>query len=68
MSPLETRDVGETLISMEDFEYYLTQISDRYTERTYDLFENNCNTFSNEICEFLTGSGIPSYITSLPNV
>lgn len=32
----------------------------------YDLFEHNCNNFSNEISEFLTGNGIPSYIIDLP--
>ena len=29
----------------------------------YDLFENNCNNFTNECCEFLLGKTIPEYIT-----
>lgn len=32
----------------------------------YNLFEHNCNTFSNEVAQFLTGKKIPSYITDLP--
>ena len=32
----------------------------------YHLLEHNCNTFSNELANFLTGNGIPSHITSLP--
>ena len=32
----------------------------------YDLFLHNCNTFSNEVAQFLTGKKIPSHITDLP--
>ena len=32
----------------------------------YDLFHHNCNTFSNEVAQFLTSRPIPSYITDLP--
>lgn len=32
----------------------------------YHLLDNNCNSFSNEVAEFLTGNPIPSYITNLP--
>lgn len=34
---------------------------------SYNLFEHNCNTFSNEVAQFLTGKKIPSYITDLPS-
>ncbi|XP_013408514.1 uncharacterized protein LOC106172383 isoform X2 [Lingula anatina] len=44
-----------------------------YNEKTpahlgecYHLLDHNCNTFSNEIAQFLTGNSIPSKITSLP--
>ncbi|TSK14689.1 Desumoylating isopeptidase 1 [Bagarius yarrelli] len=40
---------------------------DIFTEpETYHLFEHNCNTFSSELAQFLTGRKIPSYITDLP--
>ena len=32
----------------------------------YHLFEHNCNNFSNEVAQFLTGKKIPSYILDLP--
>ncbi len=32
----------------------------------YDLLENNCNSFSNEVAQFLTGKTIPDYIVNLP--
>lgn len=34
---------------------------------SYNIFEHNCNTFSNEVAQFLTGRKIPSYITDLPS-
>lgn len=33
----------------------------------YNVFEHNCNAFSNEVAQFLTGKKIPSYITDLPS-
>lgn len=33
----------------------------------YHLFEHNCNTFSSEVAQFLTGTKIPSYIIDLPS-
>lgn len=37
-----------------------------YRNDKYDLFLHNCNAFSNEVAQFLTGKKIPSYITDLP--
>ena len=32
----------------------------------YHLLDNNCNSFTNDVCQFLVGKPIPSHITSLP--
>jgi hypothetical protein len=32
----------------------------------YDLLQHNCNTFSNEIAQFLCGNSIPQHILDLP--
>jgi len=64
--PMKTFDMGETYIPKEVFHEFLSDISSRYTDKTYDLFENNCNNFSNEVCQFLTGKNIPEFITNLP--
>jgi len=32
----------------------------------YDLLNHNCNNFSHETCQFLTGKGIPQHILDLP--
>ncbi|KAJ0000788.1 hypothetical protein NQD34_005808 [Periophthalmus magnuspinnatus] len=44
---------------------YLTSLGFRGDK--YRLFEHNCNTFTNEVSQFLTGRTIPSYITDLPS-
>ncbi|ORX47548.1 DUF862-domain-containing protein [Piromyces finnis] len=64
--PYKTFDLGETFIPKEVFLEFLQDISPRYTEATYDLFENNCNNFSNEVSQFLTGKKIPEFINNLP--
>ncbi|KAE8675153.1 chitinase family protein [Hibiscus syriacus] len=45
----------------------IREISPRYTAETYSLLTHNCNDFSNEVAQFLVGSGIPDYILLLPN-
>lgn len=38
-----------------------------HSPEKYHIFEHNCNTFSSEVAQFLTGKKIPSYITDLPS-
>lgn len=38
-----------------------------HSPEKYHIFEHNCNTFSSEVAQFLTGRKIPSYITDLPS-
>ncbi|XP_050391314.1 uncharacterized protein LOC126810353 isoform X1 [Patella vulgata] len=60
-------DLGETQIPKETFLDYLNELSKSvFSANKYNLFEHNCNNFSDEVAEFLTGKRIPSYITSLP--
>jgi hypothetical protein len=40
---MQTFDMGETFIPKDIFLEFLREISSRYSETTYDLFENNCN-------------------------
>lgn len=37
-----------------------------YRPGSYDLFQHNCNNFSNDVALFLTGKGVPEFILSLP--
>ncbi|XP_063077200.1 desumoylating isopeptidase 1b [Engraulis encrasicolus] len=61
-------DLGETEVNEDIFMSYLMGLGEStYRGENYKLFEHNCNTFSNEVAQFLTGSKIPSYITDLPS-
>ncbi|KAJ0058159.1 hypothetical protein NL108_008796, partial [Boleophthalmus pectinirostris] len=61
-------ELGETEVSEEIFMDYLSSLGEStYRGDKYRLFEHNCNTFTNEVSQFLTGRTIPSYITDLPS-
>ena len=65
--PDETVCLGETCVNKTIFRDYLSGLSrDIFRPDKYQLFHHNCNTFSNEVAQFLTGKKIPSYITDLP--
>uniref|UniRef100_A0A7N0UGS9 PPPDE domain-containing protein n=1 Tax=Kalanchoe fedtschenkoi TaxID=63787 RepID=A0A7N0UGS9_KALFE len=66
-TPLRVVDLGVTHVPQDVFEQYLQEISPRFTAETYSLLSHNCNNFSNEIAQFLVGTGIPDYILQLPN-
>lgn len=67
LQPYLTLSMGETEVTTDDITSYLESIQDVFNDKSYDLFTNNCNNFSDELCKFLTGNGIPQYILDLPN-
>lgn len=46
--------------------YYDCYLSLNYSPGTYNLFKHNCNSFTNEVSNFLVGQDIPKYILDLP--
>ena len=38
---------------------FIDGLRSKYSQSTYDLFNNNCNNFSDEVAQFLTGNSIP---------
>lgn len=65
-APVREIPMGETEIPKEIFHEFLQNISPKFSMETYDLFNNNCNNFTEECAQFLVGASIPSYITGLP--
>ncbi|XP_014059304.1 desumoylating isopeptidase 1 isoform X1 [Salmo salar] len=67
-SPDTVVELGNTEVTEEIFMDYLSLLGENtYRGDKYRLFEHNCNTFTNEVAQFLTGRKIPSYITDLPS-
>ena len=59
-------DLGQTDCTKESFEEFFHSCSSAWNERTYDVFENNCNNFTNWLSNFLVNKNIPDYILLLP--
>ncbi|KAI9484947.1 PPPDE putative peptidase domain-containing protein [Zychaea mexicana] len=64
--PLQVIDMGETFLPQEVLIEYIESQRSVFTAEKYHLLDFNCNTFSNSLCQFLTGSNIPKHITDLP--
>jgi hypothetical protein len=68
LPPTEMIDMGRTSKSQSELETYLRSVSSQFTQYTYDLLTHNCNNFSDTLCRFLLGRGIPSHIIDLPRI
>eukprot|EP00008_Paramoeba_atlantica_P006479 CAMPEP_0201499042 /NCGR_PEP_ID=MMETSP0151_2-20130828/74218_1 /ASSEMBLY_ACC=CAM_ASM_000257 /TAXON_ID=200890 /ORGANISM="Paramoeba atlantica, Strain 621/1 / CCAP 1560/9" /LENGTH=224 /DNA_ID=CAMNT_0047891069 /DNA_START=56 /DNA_END=726 /DNA_ORIENTATION=- len=63
--PARRESIGKTSIPMEVFEMFIEELRPRYSLMTYDILENNCNAFSEEAIQFLTGKNLPNYIPDM---
>ena len=68
MQPVQMLDMGNSSKTQAELQDFLRSISHRFTQETYDLINNNCNNFSDAVCTFLTGHGIPDHIVNLPRI
>jgi thioredoxin len=58
--PLREIPLGNTEITKQELDDYVVSIADQFSANTYDIFQNNCNHFSNNLSEFLVGETIPT--------
>ncbi|KAG5363422.1 Desumoylating isopeptidase 1 [Yarrowia sp. B02] len=63
--PDKVVDLGETHVPEELIQEYISEIQGEYTPDKYNLFDHNCNHFTQELSQFLTGKDIPVDISSL---
>lgn len=61
-------DMGTTTKTEAELGNYLRSINSQFTQFTYNLITNNCNNFADNVCQFLTGHGIPEHIVDLPRI
>ncbi|KAJ1970227.1 hypothetical protein IWQ62_000054 [Dispira parvispora] len=65
--PLRQLSLGSTQVPPDVLDAFLTSLSQqRYTAERYHILDHNCNHFSAEVTQFLTGQDIPAYIRDLP--
>ncbi|GMM53173.1 hypothetical protein DASB73_041360 [Starmerella bacillaris] len=61
----KVEQLGKTELPWEIIAEYLEDINERWSAEKYHLLEHNCNHFSAYLSEFLTGAGIPLYVSSV---
>jgi hypothetical protein len=65
--PQRVEKIGETFIPYTVYKDYLRGLSEStFRGACYDLLKHNCNSFSEDLCQFLCGTSIPKYILDLP--
>lgn len=69
-TPREVMAVGETEVPQEIFDDFLDDLRNhkdqKYHALLYDLFDNNCNHFTDVVIEFLAGTNLEERILGLP--
>jgi desumoylating isopeptidase 1 len=55
-----------TEIGEDMFIEFLRDLAPRFTQQTYNVLSHNCNNFTDEVAQILTGEGIPKDIVDLP--
>lgn len=68
--PKEVLDVGTTYVLQDILDDFLQELRDheenKYHALSYDLFDNNCNHFTDVVMEFLVGKNLEDRILKLP--
>ncbi|KAK6203604.1 PPPDE putative peptidase domain-containing protein [Scheffersomyces amazonensis] len=69
-TPIEVIEKGNTFISEDIFNEFLDDLRNhddgKYHAHKYDLFDNNCNHFTDVLLDFLVGSNLDKRILHLP--
>lgn len=57
--------LGSTDMSRSEFRSFMEHLSSDYHGDTYNLISKNCNHFTDEVCQRLTGKAIPGWVNRL---
>ncbi|RDX99398.1 DeSI-like protein, partial [Mucuna pruriens] len=60
--------LGTTNMSCSEFRSFMECLSSKYHGDTYHLIAKNCNHFTDEVCQQLTGKPIPAWVNRLARV
>jgi len=60
--------LGTTDMSQEEFRSFIEKLAGKYHGNTYHLINKNCNHFTDDVCQNLTGKPIPSWVNRLARV
>ncbi|KAF7828456.1 deSI-like protein [Senna tora] len=60
--------LGTTDMSHSEFRSFMETLASKYHGDTYHLIAKNCNHFTDEVCQELTGKPIPAWVNRLARV
>ena len=60
--PMHKINIGSTQLDEITRAELLADLAVQYQAASYSLLDHNCNHFSNDFCQLLTGNGIPAII------
>lgn len=60
--------LGSTDMNYSQFRSFIERLSAKYHGDTYHLIAKNCNHFTDEVCQQLTGKPIPAWVNRLARV
>jgi hypothetical protein len=60
--------LGSTDMSYSQFRSFIERLSAKYHGDSYHLIAKNCNHFTDEVCQQLTGKPIPAWVNRLARV
>ncbi|GAA0153246.1 cysteine protease [Lithospermum erythrorhizon] len=60
--------IGTTYLDPTEVREFMEQLSVKYNGDSYNLIENNCNHFCEDICRRLTGKQIPKWVNRLARI
>ena len=63
---VERISLGHSAIDIESLHVFIEDSRQLWTPESYDLFDNNCNNYTNFLANFLLSKNIPSHILELP--
>ncbi|GAB4820977.1 hypothetical protein N2152v2_008023 [Parachlorella kessleri] len=64
----ESVPIGETSLSPQEVHAVVQQMGRTYRGNQYHLLQMNCNTFSSDLCERLTGREAPAWVNRLAHM
>jgi hypothetical protein len=62
----KTRDQYDAFINEQSMVSQTKRKGSVWRAQDYHLLDNNCNNFTDMVCQFLVGKKIPAHITGLP--
>jgi len=61
----ETINMGETTFSASEIQSLVDSMAPNFSGNTYNLFQKNCNHFSDELCKKLVEKPLPAYVNRM---